>query len=101
MIIKERNLDGKIVKRYVSNIDKSSYKELSEEIQRLENELRNLDLTLSLVTASELSAVRTEDLIFELTSRMHDNIKKAEKYDKLQEKHKRAAAIIAELKNRE
>ena len=94
MIIKERNLDGQIVEREIDTVTELKYK-----IIELEKENRDLDLTLSLVTAKELSTIRTEDLIMELQLRMGEHIKKARKYDKLVVKHKKAAALIAELKN--
>lgn len=98
MLVRERNLDGKVITREY-DLDKS-YKELTNEIFELKNEIANLELTLSLVSHKQLSAVRTEDLIWELTSRMNTNIKKAEKYDNLVVKHRKAAALIAELKSR-
>ena len=94
MKIKEKNLDGEIVSREIDTVT-----ELKEENIELKNKIRDLDLTLSLLTAKELSTVRTEDLIMELQLRMNTCVKKAEKYDKLKAKHEKAAKIIAELCN--
>lgn len=96
MKIKERNLDGEIVEREVIN---PSFEKLQEENCELIQKINSLELTLSLVCAKELSTIPTHELIMELTSRMHVANDKAMKYDKLQVKHRKASAYIAELKN--
>ena len=96
MKIKERNLDGEIVEREVIN---PSFEKLQTENCELIQKINSLELTLSLVCAKELSTIPTSELIMELTSRMHVANDKAMKYDKLQVKHNKAAAYIAELKN--
>lgn len=96
MKIKERNLDGEIVEREVIN---PSFEKLQEENCELIQKINSLELTLSLVCAKELSTIPTHELIIELNSRLHVAMDKAEKYDKLQVKHNKAAAYIAELKN--
>lgn len=96
MMVTERNLNGKIVKRQY-DLNKS-YKDLQEEIWKLQTRISELELTLSLVSAKAMSTIPTQELITELTIRMHDNVKKAEKYDKLVVKHKKASNLIAELK---
>lgn len=73
--------------------------ELKMENCKLENKIRDYDLTLTLVTANALKDARTEDLILELQCRMVGHIKKSRKYDKLEVKHRKASAYIAELKN--
>ena len=93
MIVKERNLDGEIIEREIETVD-----ELRKRISELNKENYELRLTLDLVTAKELKAVDTLDLLEELYYRVQGLEKMEKNHLKLLKKHERASRIIGELK---
>ena len=94
--IRERNLDGEIVEREPTNPLLKD--DLLVENAELCHKIDNLELTLTLVCAKEMSAIPTTELLMELGSRLHMFENKAEKYEKLLVKHKKASNLIADLK---